>query len=248
MAPHTEKDLNRHIFLGLAAVMFGLACGIIGLSGGLAMAQESAAKETAALTVQASASKPAVKPPAQQGKQQSPPQKVDPKPQAPIAPKVAPTPSGLLPFGSEEWLRSRLMEAGLSPDQARGMVAMNRVEGGTLDHRSILGFTEAQTINLVGFGGPEGHVQAFLRYQWNDMSRRGPGGSIPGVHPDGTVHNIDEYLTWIRVRIVGQLGYASDWEGNRQPPPDVYQRHLRSAWDGVTPVYGWGMPGGPDNP
>ena len=48
-------------------------------------------------------------------------------------------------------------------------------------------------------------------------------------------------------QIVGQIGYASDWEGNRQPHPDLYQRHLREAWDGGTPAFGWGMPGGPEN-
>ena len=123
---------------------------------------------------------------------------------------------------------------------------MNKVEGGTLTPLSILGFTRAQVISLGFGGGPEGHFQAFLNLQWNDFSRR-PNGRIPGVEPDGRVTDIDAYLTWIRIQIVGQTGVARDWEGNRQPPADVYQRHLREAWDGAVPTFGWGMPGGPDN-
>ena len=90
-------------------------------------------------------------------------------------------------------------------------------------------------------------MQAILNLQWRDPRRREAGGGIPGVEADGTVSDVDAYLTWIRERIVGQIGYAADWQGNRQPNPAAYQSHLREAWDGVVPDFGWGMPGGPEN-
>lgn len=153
------------------------------------------------------------------------------------------------PVGSEEWLQSQLLGAGLSPDQTRGILAMNRVEGGTRDPRSIFGFTEQQVKDLGFGGGPEGHLNAFLKLQWNDMKRRGPNGSIPGIDASGKATDTNAYLTWIREKIVGQTGVSSDWEGNAQPPISAYQKHLEEAWNGVTPsTPGWGMPGGPENP
>lgn len=121
----------------------------------------------------------------------------------------------------QAWLARRLAGAGLSPDQVRGILAMNQVEGGAQDAQSLLGFTESQA------QGPEGHVQAFLR-QWNDPSRRLPGGGIPGVAPNGQVTDWNAYMTWIRQKIVGQGG-ATDWQGAQQPAAADYQKRLMAA-------------------
>lgn len=122
----------------------------------------------------------------------------------------------------QSWLGSQLLKAGLSPDEARGILAMNQVEGGASNAQSLLGFTEGQA------SGPQGHLQAFLN-QWNDPSRR-VDGQVPGVGPGGRVTDPNAYMTWIRQRIVGQNGAASDWQGNRQPNPQDYQNGLMNAW------------------
>ena len=128
--------------------------------------------------------------------------------------------------GSQGWLNQQLQARGLSPSEARGILAMNQVEGGASNPMSLLGFTEGQA------QGPQGHLQAFMG-QWNDPSRRGPGGAIPGVGPGGNVGDWNQYMAWIRERIVGQTGASSDWQGNQQPPASVYQARLMSALGGV---------------
>lgn len=138
--------------------------------------------------------------------------------------------------GTQDWLNQQLQARGLSPDEAKGILAMNQVEGGASSPMSLLGFTEGQA------HGPQGHVNAFMG-QWNDPSRRGPGGAIPGVGQGGNVGDWNQYMTWIRQRIVGQNGAPSDWQGNAQPPAAVYQNALMTALHGgngaLTP------PGGP---
>lgn len=133
-------------------------------------------------------------------------------------------PRGGSPQGpaGQDWLRSQLQANGLSPDEAKGILAMNVVEGGASDPKSLLGFTESQA------KGPAAHVAAFMK-QWNDPSRRGPGGSIPGVDSSGRVTDWNAYMTWIRVKIVGQTGVQSDWQGNAQPAPQDYQNRLMNA-------------------
>jgi hypothetical protein len=145
------------------------------------------------------------------------------------------------PPGSSAWLSGQLSAAGLSPDEIRGILAMNIVEGGATSPKSLLGFTEGQA------QGPEAHVQAFLK-QWNDLSRRGPGGMIPGVSPGGQVIDPGTYLTWIREKIVGQTGVARDWQGNTQPPAGVYQSRLQQAWDSLAGAGGGVLPGLPTMP
>ena len=239
-------DSNRELYNGVGWGLLGLAAGMVGFSAGVTAGQET--------PLSAAGMSPTVNPITQTvtvtpKATNSPTSRPETKQSAVRVNKHKTAPPDFLlddPVGGEGWLQRRLLEEGLSPDEARGALAMNRVEGGTLSHLSILGFTEAQTVSLLGFGGPEGHLQAFLRLQWRDMSRRA-GGHIPGIEADGTVTDVEAYLHWIRVKIVGQIGYASDWEGNRQPHPDLYQRHLREAWDGGTPAFGWGMPGGPEN-
>lgn len=130
---------------------------------------------------------------------------------------ISSTPGGT--DGIQSWLRSSLLASGMSPDEARGILAMNRTEGGANDPMSILGFTESQA------SGPGGHLQAFMG-QWNDPSRRGAGGAIPGVGQGGKVTDWNAYMTWIRQRIVGQNGSSSDWQGNAQPAPGAYQQGL----------------------
>jgi hypothetical protein len=140
----------------------------------------------------------------------------------------------------QDWLNQQLQARGLSPSEARGILAMNQVEGGAANPMSLLGFTESQA------QGPQGHVQAFMG-QWNDPSRRGPGGAIPGVGAGGSVSDWNQYMTWIRERIVGQTGAASDWQGNAQPPAAVYQNSLMNALRGDTgggDVSGAGAPSG----
>ena len=138
-------------------------------------------------------------------------------PEATLASATRPAGGG----GLQGWLSTQLQARGLSPDEARGILAMNQVEGGATDPRSLLGFTESQA------KGPGGHVDAFMR-QWNDPTRRGPGGAIPGVI-GGRVTDWPAYMTWIRERIVGQTGVQSDWQGNAQPPAQVYQQRLMDA-------------------
>lgn len=143
---------------------------------------------------------------------------------APMAPGGPASYNTLPANGSiQSWLSQQLVAAGLSPDEAKGILAMNLVEGGAADTKSLLGFTEGQA------SGPEGHLQAFLQGQWNDAKRRGPGGSIPGVEANGTVTDWNQYMTWIREKIVGQTGSPSDWEGNAQPAPQDYQNRLLAA-------------------
>jgi len=150
----------------------------------------------------------------------------------PSFPMGAATPSG----DTRTWLSQSLAAAGLSPDQIKGILAMNLVEGGENDPKSILGFMESQAVQLGGQGGPQGHLNAFLNQQWNDMSRRGPGGSIPGVGPDGKVTDWDAYMNWIRVKIVGQTGSPTGPDGMAQPAPQDYQRRLMEALGNVGAV------------
>lgn len=145
--------------------------------------------------------------------------------------------------GDQAWLMQQLIANGLSPDQAKGILAMNTVEGGANNPKSLLGFVEGQTMNGVTANGPAGHLAAFMT-QWNDMNRRGPGGSIPGVGPNGQVTDWNAYMAWIRVKIVGQTGVAADWQGNAQPPASEYQARLMQALQGIAPSDpSWGMPG-----
>lgn len=147
---------------------------------------------------------------------------------------VSATPGGM--DGVQSWLRRSLEAQGLSPDQARGILAMNAVEGGANDPQSLLGFTEGQA------QGPQGHLQAFMN-QWNDPSRRGAGGSIPGVGPNGKVTDYNAYMTWIRTKIVGQNGSPSDWQGNAQPSAGDYQNRLMGALGQTPGSWGDGQPG-----
>jgi phage-related minor tail protein len=145
--------------------------------------------------------------------------------------------------GIQSWLAEQLKANGLSPDQIKGILAMNAVEGGAADPKSILGFVEGQDLSKrLGPGrkaiGPEGHLAGFMA-QWNDMptvdgspqtpKRRGPNGEIPGVDASGKVTDWTAYMTWIREKIVGQLGVSSDWQGEAQPAAAEYQRRLMEA-------------------
>ncbi len=138
------------------------------------------------------------------------------------------------------WLYGRLLDNGLSPDQAKGILAMNAVEGGDRDPRSLLGFVEGQRTSWGDTAtGPEGHLRTFM-HQWNDPKRRPADGSIPGVSAGGTVTDWNAYMTWIREKIVGQLGHQSDWQGNAQPNPQDYQRRLMQALNNNGNFEAWG--------
>jgi hypothetical protein len=140
---------------------------------------------------------------------------------------VTPIPAGAGAYGgaAAHDLATQLRAAGLSPDQIKGIQAMNEVEGGLFDPRSTLGFVSTGPQSQLGQGSA---VQAFVNQQWNDPSRRGPGGSIPGVDKGGNVKDWPAYMTWIREKIVGQTG-IKDWQGNQQPPAADYQNRLMSA-------------------
>lgn len=114
-------------------------------------------------------------------------------------------------------LGSRLKASGLSSDQILGIMAMNQVESGG-NAEGFLGFTFGQA------GNPTAAIDRFLSEQWSPRTK----GGIPGVDGSGKVTNWDEYLKFLRVNIVGQQGVV-DWQGNQQPPAQVYQQRLSDA-------------------
>lgn len=114
-------------------------------------------------------------------------------------------------------LVSSLRTAGFSPDLTRAIQAMNQVESGG-KAEGFLGFTQGQAPT------PQAAISKFINEQWIPRTK----GGVPGVTPDGQVFDWDALMTFIRVKIVGQQGVI-DWQGNRQPPAQEYQRRLMNA-------------------
>lgn len=132
--------------------------------------------------------------------------------------------------GSRQWLEQSLTAAGIPADQVQGLLALNKVEGGESDPKSILGFTEAQAVELGGQAGPQGHLNAFLNHQWKSQRTLGlyENGRPPGTDESGRVTDAGRFLTFLR-QMVGQEGVKSDWEGNAQPAAADYQSRLQVA-------------------
>lgn len=127
-------------------------------------------------------------------------------------------PNSQLPTsGLGGFLVNSLRNAGLSEDVIRGIVAMNQVESGG-KAEGFLGFTQSQAAT------PEAAVNKFLNEQWIPRTKNG----IPGVSGTGQVTDWNQFMTFIRERIVGQNGVV-DWQGNQQPPAAEYQRRLMEA-------------------
>lgn len=145
--------------------------------------------------------------------------------------------------GAPGWLGPALQAAGLSADEVKGVLALNAVEGGNTDPRSLLGFTEGEKSAAGPANGPQGHLNAFLS-QWNSDRTRGfyQDGRPPGIDAAGNMTNADDYMTFIR-NMVGQGGVSSDWQGNKQPSAAEYQRRLMAAL-GQVPGSGAGSPAG----
>lgn len=120
----------------------------------------------------------------------------------------------------ENMLVQQLQNAGLSADQIRGIVAMNKVESGG-KREGFLGFTNGQAPT------PQIAIDRFLNEQWKPRTANG----IPGVDQSGQVVDWDAFMTFIRVKIVGQTGVI-DWQGNQQPNPQDYQNRLMQALGG----------------
>lgn len=165
-----------------------------------------------------------------QGSGQGRPGEVSPPPQA----TPPPAPVGNAPVGSRTWVEQQLLAAGIPPDQVRGLMAMNTVEGGDNTPMSILGFTESQAAEYGG--GPEGHVRALIQ-QWNSARTRSfyVNGRPPGTDAAGNVVDPGAYLAFIQA-MVGQAGVQSDWQGNAQPSTEDYRGRLQRAWDTNPPV------------
>jgi hypothetical protein len=122
-------------------------------------------------------------------------------------------------------LVTRLRAAGVPDDQIRGILAMNATEWNPANPaEGFLGLMDIQAAT------PQDKIDEFINQQWLPRTR----GGVPGVGASGEVTDWDQYMTFIRVTMMGQTGAPRDWHGDAQPPAAEYQRRLMSSL-GKTP-------------
>jgi hypothetical protein len=122
-------------------------------------------------------------------------------------------------------LVTQLRAAGVSDDMIRGILAMNQTEWNPA--KPEVGFLGLMDIQEPS---PQDKISEFINEQWLPRTRNG----VPGVGASGEVTNWDDYMAFIRVKIMGQTGDPRDWHGDPQPPASEYQRRLMSSL-GKTP-------------